>query len=331
MNTPHQAHSRAIAWITWEDHRRTREIARALDLDLNVLEYSGGRWSRYSTLALRTLRFLGRTRPRVLVVQNPSIALTALAALLRGVYGYRLVVDAHNEAVDPYIHTAKPIRWLSRRLLRAADLTVVTNSILAEMVRRAGGTPAVLPDRVPTPPHSEGRRLSEKFNLVLISTFAPDEPLEAILEAVASVGDHLLLHVTGDHGKLSARHRALAGDNVHFKGYLNEHDYWELLRSADGVLDLTLMDNCLVCGAYEALAVGKPMILSANEATMRYFGPAAIYVENSAADIARGLRDLLEQHATLSTEIDTRRTALEKDWQGRAEELRATLATLRGS
>ena len=37
------------------------------------------------------------------------------------------------------------------------------------------------------------------------------------------------------------------------------------------MLDLTLKPNCLVCGAYEALALQKPMVLTGNPATRDLF------------------------------------------------------------
>ena len=79
--------------------------------------------------------------------------------------------------------------------------------------------------------------------------------------------------------------------NVRFTGFLAEQDYWDLLRGADGIIDLTLKPNCLVCGAYEALAVGRPMLLSDNAASMELFGDGATYTDNTP----QGIRSAVER------------------------------------
>jgi hypothetical protein len=88
------------------------------------------------------------------------------------------------------------------------------------------------------------------LNLVPIATFAPDEPVAAMFEAVR--GMDVALYVTGNHRKLEQTVAAGVPTNVRFAGFLWECDYCRLLRSADAIVDLILMDNCLVCGSYAA-------------------------------------------------------------------------------
>src|SRR5256885_12630417 len=120
----------------------------------------------YTTL-FRSL--LARRRPQILLVQNPSLILAALAAAVRGVLGYRLIADAHNEAVVPFINRQRWVTRLSRWVIRRADLTIVSNRQLAERVVRHGGRAFTLPDRVPAPPPAPRRTLDGAFNVVLIA------------------------------------------------------------------------------------------------------------------------------------------------------------------
>src|SRR5260370_29935708 len=90
--------------LTWLQHRRTKELCAGLDIELLVLTTKLDGTLRYLVLGARTLVQLARRRPQVVLVQNPSLILAALAAALRGVLGYRLIVDAHNEAVVPFIN-----------------------------------------------------------------------------------------------------------------------------------------------------------------------------------------------------------------------------------
>jgi glycosyltransferase involved in cell wall biosynthesis len=317
--------TRDALWISWENHRRTTGICEALGLPLVVLEHDGGRATRYPALAWRTLRALAASRPRVLLVQSPSLVLTLLAVLARPAFGYELIVDAHNEAVEPYIHDNAPIRWLTRRLLRAADVTIVTNDGLAEKVAAVGGTPFVLPDRIPEPPHREHTQLPSGCNLVLISTFESDEPYAAVFEAAAEFRDELTLHVTGRETKLPEEYRASLAGNIVFTGFLPDSEYWALLNSVDASVDLSLMDDCLVCGAYEGVAVDKPVILSDSRATRAPFSRATLYVDNTRAGIATALRRLLDSIEEMRRQAIDRKPAMQAQWTALADGLRARL------
>src|SRR5690606_17758823 len=70
------------------------------------------------------------------------------------------------------------------------------------------------------------------------------------------------------------------------------------------VLDLTLKPNCLVCGAYEALAAHRPMVLSDNPATVDLFGKVAVFPRTAAAeDIAAALVDARQRFAELRLQV----------------------------
>ena len=309
---------RALA-LTWFQHRRTKELCAGLDIELLVLTTKLGGLLRYLVLGARTLVQLARRRPKVVLVQNPSLILAALAAAVRGVLGYRLVVDAHNEAVVPFINRQRWVARLSQWVIRRADLTIVSNRQLAERVLRQGGEPYTLPDRIPMPPPVPARTLSGTFNVVLIATFAPDEPIAEVLEAVRGV--EVELYVTGNHRKLDGAVAARVPANVRFTGFLDELDYWSLLRSADAIVDLTLMDDCLVCGSYEALALGKPMLLSNNSATVELFGDSAVFTNNTVADIRGALERVRLEQVRLRAAAEGKRSELVDLWTGSARAL----------
>ncbi|TLY69525.1 MAG: glycosyltransferase family 4 protein [Gammaproteobacteria bacterium] len=310
--------------LTWFEHRRTKELCAGLDIELVVLASALRGPLRYVVLGGRTLALLARRRPQVLLVQNPSLILTALAAASRGVLGYRLIADAHNEAVVPFINRQWWVSRLSRWVIRRADLTIVSNRQLAERVLRQGGRAFTLPDRVPAPPPGAPRTLDGAFNVVLIATFAADEPVAEVLEAVRGV--EVELYVTGDQRKLDGAVAARVPANVHFTGFLGELDYWTLLRSADAIVDLTLMDDCLVCGSYEALALGKPMLLSSNSASVELFGDCAVFTNNTVRDIRAALERLRLEHVRLRAAAERKRGELVDLWTARARALGELLA-----
>jgi glycosyltransferase involved in cell wall biosynthesis len=306
--------------LTWIDQRRTEELCAALDLPLVVLK---SRWRgplRYLLLCARTVNVLVRSRARVLLVQNPSLVLAILALLLRPLLGYRLVVDAHNEAVEPYINRQRWVRTLSRWVIRRADLTIVSNRQLAALVDGWRGRAFTLPDPIPVPPPAgPARTLEGAFNVVLIATHAPDEPVAQIFEAVR--GSDIRLYVTGNPRRMAAEVAARAPANVRFTGFLPDADYWALLRAADAVIDLTLMADCLVSGAYEALAVGTPMLLSDNRASMELFGGAAAFTDNTVPDIRRHLESIRLERDNMRVAVERKRAELSERWIASARDL----------
>jgi hypothetical protein len=313
----------SVLALTWMDQRRTQELCAGLNLELVVLKTTRRGLLRYLVLGSRTVALLARRRVRVLLVQNPSLVLAALAVLLRSLLGYHLIVDAHNEAVDPYINQQRWIRTLSRWVIRKSDLTIVSNRHLADIVEGCGGHPFTLPDPVPVPPPGVGSALAGAFNVVLIATHARDEPVAQIFEAVR--GTDIQLYVTGNPSRLAPALAANVPANVRLTGFLPDAEYWALLRSADGIVDLTLMADCLVSGAYEALAVGTPMLLSNNRASIELFGEAATFTDNTAPDIRRALETLRARRDNLRLAAELKRRELGERWSASARDLASVI------
>ena len=287
-------------WVSWNPHRRTDGLCAAWQVPLHVIRPSLPGALKWLQLPFRTLQLWLRERPRILFVQNPSLALTTLAALCRPVFGYCLVVDAHNEGVRPFDRPYALVRWLTRRLLKTADVTIVTNDALQEDVLAAGGRPLTLPDSLPVIPElaSMPARDSDTPSIAVIATFRADEPIAEIFAAAATMPD-IRFSISGP----SKRYRGSSGEippNVRLTGFLPDSEYWQLLAQATVVCDLTLKPDCIVCGAYEALAVGKPMVLSDNPATRELFGPAAILTGNGAGEIAAALRKAIDHRRRLA-------------------------------
>jgi len=320
-----------VLFVSWVAHRRTREICMRLQLPLVELISKDRGVVRYAKLLADTCKILWRRRPGVVLVQSPSIVLALSAVLLRPFLRFLLVMDAHNEAVEPYLHPTPFVRALTHWLLRKADRVIVTNSPLATFVRSRSGQPIVLPDPLPSPP-SDLRYLDlgSAFRVAVIATFAEDEPVDAILGAAARLGPSYQFYVTGNSGLLSSKLRSAAAPNVTFTGYLSEHDYWNLIHSCDAVMDLTLMPNCLVCGAYEAAAVEKPLLLSDNGASADVFSGLGEFVDNTPTGIAAGLERLRENLPRIQASFAANRCHLEERWNQGARELTEFIASRAG-
>jgi hypothetical protein len=308
-------------FLTWIEHRRTREICSRLRLELAEIITKQRGLPRYAKLGWQTIRFLARRRPKLLIVQSPSIVLATLAVMLRPSLGYVLVFDAHNEAVEPHLHPSATIRSLSYWLLRKANAVIVTNEALARVVRSHGGMPIVLTDPIPEAPPTEKAGLQGPISIVLISTFAGDEPFETVVAAARRLASDAHFYVTGNPARLTEQQRAEIPPNMTLTGFLAEQDYWNLLSSCDSIMDLTTMDNCLVCGAYEAIAVDKPLILSANAASVETFHGFGEFTDNTEAGIVDAVLRFKSRRTEIEGTFPRRKAEFERQWSGQAEAL----------
>ena len=81
------------------------------------------------------------------------------------------------------------------------------------------------------------------------------------------------------------------------------------------------MQNCLVCGAYEAVALGKPLILSDTYALRNYFYKGAIYTENRAHSIANSICQAIDAREKLEKKVRELRNELNINWTKKYNEL----------
>ncbi|RFA25152.1 hypothetical protein CAI21_19860 [Alkalilimnicola ehrlichii] len=137
-------------WLTWETQRRNRTASAALDAQL--FEFDSPSRTRHIKAAVATLKTLHREQPKLIIAQNPSIVLAALAVRYGKFFRIPVAIDAHNAGLEPFGGEKRWANTLSQWLLRNADLTIVSNAALAERVHRHGGRAAVLPDPLPVFP-----------------------------------------------------------------------------------------------------------------------------------------------------------------------------------
>jgi glycosyltransferase involved in cell wall biosynthesis len=307
-----------VIWITWEHHRRTRELSHDLGIELIEILAEGPALVRYPVLLLQTMFWLARRRPMVLFIQCPSVILAVWALMLKAVGRFQVIADLHNEAVEPFIYGFRGYRRLLRWIQRRADLNIVTNRALANTVRASGGRVFVLADRIPAL-HAPARTSRTTGALaVFICTYAPDEPYRDVIEAARLLGPNVSVSITGD-----PRRAALPElpPNVTITGHLSESDYVALLNDADALIDLTDMENCLVCGAYEAVALEKPLVTSDTAALRTYFRRGAVFARHDPRSLADAIALALRDKLRLERDMQRLKRELSADWVSRRNDL----------
>lgn len=291
-------------WLTWEIQRRNRSLSAKLNATLYEITANGPRWKRYPSLILRTLRILFKTKPSFVFSQNPSLLLAALVVAYGKINNSTIIVDAHNAGIFPLEGKNTLLNKIAKIVNSHSDKVIVSNTSLKRFINKNNDDVLAIPDPIPTiSKHSEYPFTQSKFNLVFICSWAEDEPYKEVLMIAEKLSDIVNIHITGNsHNKEKSVPGSLP-KNVTLTGFLSNHRYEDLLVACDAVMVLTTRDNCLVCGAYEGVAVEKPMLLSNKKALVEYFNKGCIYTDNSDLDIENCIRDLLNNYDHLALEI----------------------------
>ncbi|WP_214169514.1 glycosyltransferase [Citrifermentans pelophilum] len=265
----------------------------------------------------------------MLFVQNPSMLLAFIACLYRLVSHNIVIVDRHTTfrinkepklSVDHFMF--KFFHWFT---IRFADLTMVTNKYLAELVENKGGIPFVLPDKLPEIKPTEQLQLKEGFNILLISSFGYDEPIDIVLQSMKMLeGENINLYVTGNYKKLGNAIVNGCKENVIFTGFLPEADYINMLFAVDAVMVLTTADHCMLCGCYEAISAGKPLLTSAKLVLLEYFDKA-VFVNNTCDEIVSGIKQIIDNYPGCVDNTMLMRRSLGNKWMELYEQLNVTL------
>ncbi len=306
------------AWITWETQARNAELSKAFCCEYLCLDYSSDNsLVRYCRSAYRTISAIHRARYSYVFAQCPSLLLAILVTTLKAIYGYCLVIDAHNVAIEYAESKNTFVRFLGRLVLSKADYVIVSNLGLKPIVEQCHGRPLVLPDKIPL---IEEHELSQDFKKVekplvtLVATFAPDEPIECFLESVKAIELPFTLVVTGKRSK-ARRLLKYESNKIIFSDFLSREKYEGLIRHSDFLVDLTTRENCLVCGAYEALSVQTPALLSDTKALRETFPCGFIFASNNRFSFEQSFKELLGHYSKYRKEMPEAKQKFKEKWQ----------------
>jgi glycosyltransferase involved in cell wall biosynthesis len=256
-----------------------------------------------------------------------------MLALFAIIYGRAtlipIVVDAHNAGVFPFEGKNWWANKIAEYLFKKATFTLVTNQALAKYVNKRGGRALILPDPLPefenTPPPM---KLLGKSNALFICSFANDEPYQEVIKASKFISKDIYIYITGKYkGNVDDLKKNLPL-NVILTGYLPENDFIQMLHSVDCVIDLTTRENCLVCGAYEAVAAGKVLIVSGTKTLREYFNKGTLYTDNTHKNIAEKIMISVRDKDKLVQEIKDLKIEKTIEWSRKHTEIENILKFL---
>ncbi|HEX9923114.1 MAG TPA: glycosyltransferase [Anaerolineae bacterium] len=309
-----------IAWIA--HNRRSQLIAEKFQMKLYLIQSLKRIYFlaplRYVLQTIKTLIILIREKPAVIFVQNPPIFAVLVVYLYAKLARAEYVIDAHSGALlAPWWQWSLPIHaFLSRR----AITTIVTNDHLQAMVEGWGAGTFILADIPTTFPEGKAFPINGRFSLAVINTFAPDEPIEAVLETAGALPD-VDFYITGDPIRAKKSYLQDHPDNVKFTGFIPDHEYFGLLRAVQAIVVLTKNNHTMQRGACEAVSLGKPIITSDWPLLRSYFNKGTIHVDNSGRGIQTGVLQMQKEREGLQKEILLLQQERRVEWDEKFEAL----------
>ena len=172
----------------------------------------------------------------------------------------------------------------------------------------------MLPDKLPDFSRHEKQNLPAKYNFMFVSSFGRDEPIDEVLKSVEQIEEKdTAIYISGNFKKLPRDIYENAPDKINFTGFLSEPEYVDMLHSVDGVIVLTTSDFTMLCGCYEAVSAEKALITSKKDVLVDYFN-GALFVENTAEDIARGINSVINDMKSHTDIIIDLKKEITKSW-----------------
>jgi glycosyltransferase involved in cell wall biosynthesis len=185
-----------------------------------------------------------------------------------------------------------------------------------------------LPDKIPKLDNTSLLEKGKKKEITFISTFSDDEPIFEVLKAASLLSSEYAIYITGSYKKFKQLNQLEAElpDNVILTDFLPETDYQSRLASSDAIMVITTLEYTLTCGAYEAVALGKPMILGNTKTIMKYFNKGAVYTSLDTSEMVENIIKLFGAIGSYKRQVSELKTELENDWNLKFKEIGDKLA-----
>jgi glycosyltransferase involved in cell wall biosynthesis len=291
----------AIAWTRFQP--RTSALALALGGQARFVDdgFAGRHFAMrpfaYLVKAYQTWTLLSRDNPKTVLVITPPVFAPLVAWLWCLVHRRALVVDCHTGAFhSPKWAWARPLhRWLLRRV-RAV---LLHTDELEALVTGWGARAMVVPDDLPSADEARPQERDGRTRVLIAGSLDSNEPVATVVEAARLLPD-LELRFTGDPSLVPDRVRAEAPPNVVWTGYLAYPVFLGELEAADVVGVFSTDPRIMNRAAFEAVGLGRPLVLSDLPGLRDRFSSAALFAANEPAAIAGVLRGALDEKSELA-------------------------------
>lgn len=307
------------AFLAYNAARRTKVLAEHLQAELITLKVSSSplvRFLNYPLLGFLILLKLISKKYDAVWVQLPPVHAAFPAYLYCKLFRKRLIFDTHSGIFFPRAWHQKIYLKKYSLMLKHTDLNIVHNDgILKHPILKNTDT-VVLEDKIPFAPVEF--KQSTPFVITVICGYGKDEPIPEIVAAAQALPD-IQFNLTGNSKELS---RQSLPANIRLTGYLSETDYLRLLGDASVIMVLTNRADTVLCGAYEAVGLTKPLILSDTPTLRKYFYKGVVHTPNNAQALIQAINNAQQNLTRLYSEIVQLRKEKTESWQKQFEPIK---------
>lgn len=309
-----------IKWFPYD--KRNEAIAQQFNGKCYFIHYLKQRTNynvpiRYLMQFIKTLSILVREKPRIVFITNPPI-FAVLSVYIYCIFkNCKYVIDSHSGAFHE--------KWgrfvfLHKYLSRKALINIVTNDHYFRIYKEWCANSIIISDVVAEYENLVLVPLEGLFNIIVINSFAEDEPLCEIIES-ANDFPNIHFYITGNINEADKNIIKNAKYNIHFTGFLPDTDYFNLFYSCQAAMVLTKRDNTMQQGAYEAVSLKKPMILSNWKILKDTYPVSAVFVNSEKESINIGIKKIFENYNKYRCESDYIYSIRKKIWEDKCQEL----------
>lgn len=252
---------------------------------------------RYLVDAVRTWRLLQAEQPRTVLVISPPVFAPLTAWVWAMSHRRQLVIDCHTGAFHGF-----KWRWsrvVHRLLFRSATAVLVHTEDDEELVRSWRVRGFLLPDDLPDVAQAALRPRSPRPRVVIAGSLDSNEPVDAVLAAAGRLPE-VEFRLTGDPRRVPPAVRERAPGNVTFTGWLAYPEFLGELMAAHIVGVFSTDRHIMNRAAFEAVGLGRPLVLSDLAGLRRRFGEAALMCPNDPAAMAAALMHALRDEDNLA-------------------------------
>jgi glycosyltransferase involved in cell wall biosynthesis len=304
------------AFLAYNITRRSKVLAGHLHAKIITAKVSPVpvvRLFNYPLLIFLTFLDLIAKKFDAVFVQLPPIHAAIPAYLYGKIFRKQIIFDTHSGIFFTHKWYQKIYLNLYSLMLKHIGLNIVHNEDLLTQALLKDTNTIVLEDKIPFPasPFKPGMPAA----ITVICGYGKDEPVQEIIEAARSLPG-LQFNLTGNSKKLA---KQSLPSNLRLTGYLSDTDYLQLLKDSSLIMVLTNRLHTVLCGAFEAVSLTKPLIISDTPTLRKYFYKGVVHTENNAQSIIQAIKNARQNLARLYAEIVELRDEKIKSWQKQFE------------
>ncbi len=305
-------------FITWLPYsRRSQTLAENFGAKPIFFGYLAGKHNipkavlRYTIMTIHTIGYVILMRPKVVFVINQPVFLPLILFALSQITGVKYVIDSHSG-----MFIKAQWKWslpLMKYAYRHSLFSIVTNQSHKELTESWGAKIEVLGalsvDEVAVKPFSR----PEDPAVVIIGSFASDEPTKEIIEACRKQPD-IKFFMTGAIKNAPKELISNAPENLKFTDFLTLENYVGLVQSMDAAIILVTNDDVMQRGAYEAMSWAVPIITSDWKVLRDSFYRGAVFVDNTPDEIVCAVKEIISNLDEYKKEITALRLEHSQVW-----------------